>query len=211
MAESEDAKKSGRKKKEDSKQSADGGGHVGEPRTVNHGGVGTTSVAGAANKAGELNIVSALSRMESKISAATAAQQSDMASIRFELKQMLLMLTILNALDVNHIKSRLDGVKNRSKRVEDKLNRHYVDFDPNCTVIFFNVPQGADETPQQPINSINEIVQQGLELPGIEVVAAQRMPVRDTADSTRPPGVKAEMPNVNLKVEVAASKENVSQ
>ena len=169
---------------------------------MNHGGAGTTSGAGAASNAGELNIVSALSRIESKISAATPAQQSDMASIRSELKQMQDSL----ALDVNHIKSRLDGVENRSKRIEDKLNRHYVDFDPNCTVIFFNASQGADETPEQLINSINDIVQQGLELPGIEVVVAQRLPVRDTADGTRPPGVKAEMPNVNLKVEVLHQK-----
>ena len=54
-------------------------------------------------------------------------------------------------------RSKLDRVEISSKRIENKRNRHYNGFDPNCKAISFNAPMDAEETSQTLRDAVQRI------------------------------------------------------
>ena len=144
--------------------------------------------ASTATGHGEQNIADALARIESKLSGVTTTLKSDMAILTNELRNVKDSLT----LDMGIINSRLEAVELRSKRIEDNLNKHHANFDPNCTVIMFNVATLQDESSRSLSDYVKHVISNGLQLPGVEVVAVKRLPVRDGdtgGRADRPPGV----------------------
>ena len=111
------------------------------------------------------------------------------------------------------INSRLEAVELRSKRIEDNLDRHHANVDPNCTVVMFNVATLQDESSRSLSDNVEHVISDGLQLPGVEVVAVKRLPVRDGDNggrADRPPGVMVELVSVAMKVEVLRQKRSLN-
>ena len=165
--------------------------------------------ASTARGHGEPNITDALARIESKLSGVTTTLKSDMAILTNELRNVKDSLP----LDMGIINSRLEAVELRSKRIEDNLDKHHANVDPNCTVIMFNVATLQDESSRSLSDNVEHVISDGLQLPGVEVVAVKRLPVRagdNGGRADRPPGVIVELVSVAMKVEVLRQKRSLN-
>ena len=111
------------------------------------------------------------------------------------------------------INSRLEPVELGSKRIEDSLSKHHANFDPNWTVIMFNVAIFQDESSWTLNDYVEHVIADGLQILGVEVVAVKRQPVHDGDNggrADRPSGVMVKLVSVAMKVEVLRQKRSLN-
>ena len=105
-------------------------------------------------------------------------------------------------LELSAINRRMEGLVSRVARVEALAAGKA--FDPDKTVVIYNISKPVDETEAQLNQAITDIFSQGLQLPGIEIVSVKRC-------FGTPGPVKVELPNLTCKIEVLRAKSTLKQ
>ena len=93
--------------------------------------------------------------------------------------------------DIGNLTTRLVAVESK---VECK------DFDPNKTIMLYNIAQNQHETENEVLNTVDNLISQGLEMPGIVMVHIKRC-------AGSPDPIKVEVPSEQLKIELLRAKQ----
>ena len=101
-------------------------------------------------------------------------------------------------IELGRLHADIGNLTTRLVAVESKVE--YKDFDPNKTIMLYNIAQNQHETENEVLNTVDNLISQGLEMPGIVMVRIKRC-----AGSSDP--IKVEVPSEQLEIELLRVKQ----
>ena len=163
------------------------------------------SASGVAGATADLTtILSKLDSMESKFSSRFGNLTSQVKDLQNDLtaamNNNIKMLKDEMHIELGRLHADIGNLTIRLVAVESKVECK--DFDPNKTIMLYNIAQNQHETENEVLNTVNNLISQGLEMPGIEVVRIKRC-----AGSPGP--IKVEVPSEKLKIELLRAKQKL--